>query len=97
MISIEKCMLSCGKIFSLCANENTERIIFLCGDGAGCGCGLFPCGGENFHCKLFAKLEIINKQQPDYRSQLKSVQSNKFSVDDVLKEKEGNEPEWAKK
>ncbi|KRZ91580.1 hypothetical protein T08_4606 [Trichinella sp. T8] len=50
-----------------------------------------------FYFHLFAKLEIINKQQPDYRSQLKSVQSNKFSVDDVLKEKEGNEPEWAKK
>ncbi|KRY73147.1 hypothetical protein T4A_5568 [Trichinella pseudospiralis] len=63
--------------------------------------GIFPVVDKiligNFSLVLFAKLEIINKQQPDYRSQLKSVQSNKFSVDDVLKEKEGNEPEWAKK
>ncbi|KRX20389.1 hypothetical protein T07_4320 [Trichinella nelsoni] len=60
--------------------------------------GFFPVVEKIFIVSCaFAKLEIINKQQPDYRSQLKSVQSNKFSVDDVLKEKEGNEPEWAKK
>ncbi|KRZ02252.1 hypothetical protein T11_5123 [Trichinella zimbabwensis] len=66
--------------------------------------GFFPVVEKNlignyylFRSFKFAKLEIINKQHPDYRSQLKSVQSNKFSVDDVLKEKEGNEPEWAKK
>jgi len=45
----------------------------------------------------FAKLATKKSDKVDFKAQLKLVEKNKFSVDEVLKEKPQEEPEWAKK